>query len=265
MEGSMRVPGSLLAEHVDIMGGGDAGDRERRPTLAAMVRGQVLEAMLSGRLKPGDHLPTEPEMMKSFGVSRGPIREAMQSLSLLGIVDVSPRRGAFVRALPVQSVIDLAMLSSVMGRERPVDTIYEFRYGTEPPLAALAAKRITDDQVEELRSIVAANAAAVESGDFAQARLIDVRFHAEIAVSCGNAIFQAVGAALNGLLIELRRTGGSVVGASALSLVEHRQIFEAIARHDPTAAREATEVHILNSQRRYAFGHQLTDGRADEA
>ena len=259
----MRVLGSPTAAQVDVVGGGDAVDRERRPKLAPLVRGHILEAILSGRWKPGDHLPTEPEMMKSFGVSRGPIREAMQSLSFLGIVDVSPRRGAFVRALPVQSVIDLAILSSVMGREQPVDAVYEFRHGTEGALSALAAKRITDDQVEELRAILVENAAAVETGDFAEARRIDVRFHAEIAVACGNAIFQAVEAALNGLLVELRRTTGAIVGASALSLGEHRQIFEAIARRDPPAAREATEAHILKSQGRYASARQLMDERTD--
>src|SRR4051794_6320888 len=83
----------------------------RRPKLATGVREQLLADIRSGRWRPGDRLPTEIELMARFGVSRAPIREAMQSLHLLGIVDISPRRGAIVRALPVEAVIDMAILS----------------------------------------------------------------------------------------------------------------------------------------------------------
>src|SRR5687768_10437118 len=76
----------------------------RRAKLATVVREHLLADIRSGRWRPGDRLPTELELMANFGVSRAPIREAMQSLHLLGIVDISPRRGAVVRALPMESV-----------------------------------------------------------------------------------------------------------------------------------------------------------------
>jgi GntR family transcriptional repressor for pyruvate dehydrogenase complex len=256
----MGLSGSRGAADAVLIGGAGAEGHERRPKLSEMVRAKILDGIRSGRWKPGDRLPTEPEMMKAFGVSRAPIREAMQSLLLLGIVDISPRRGAFVRALPAQSVIDLAILSSMMTRDRPIDAVYDFRHGTEGAIAALAARRVTDVQREELRAIIAENAAAIEIGDLDEARRIDVRFHGTIAVACGNVIFQAVQAALGGLLVDLRQQTGPIVGATSFSLNEHRQIFEAIARRDPAAAREATEAHILNSKARYTALRRLKDG-----
>jgi GntR family transcriptional repressor for pyruvate dehydrogenase complex len=258
----MSLPGSLTAAGAAVNGGDDSG-HDRRPKLAQVVRGKILEGIWSGRWKPGDRLPTEPEMMESFGVSRAPIREAMQSLVLLGIVDISPRRGAYVRALPFQSVIDLAILSSMMTRDRSIDAVYDFRHGTEGAVAALAAKRVTDEQREELRALVEENALAIETGDVAEALRIDVRFHGTIAVACGNVIFQGVQEALSVLLVDLRRQTGPVVGATAYGLEEHRQIFAAIARGDAAAAREATEAHILNSKARHAIALEATGGRAD--
>jgi GntR family transcriptional repressor for pyruvate dehydrogenase complex len=252
----MARSGLLGADPPATAAGAEANGHERRPKLAEMVRTKILEEIWSGRWRPGDRLPTEPEMMKVFGVSRAPIREAMQALLLVGMVDISPRRGAFVRALPVQSVIDLAILSSMMTRDRPIDAVYDFRHGTEGAIAALAARRITDEQREELREIIAENTAAIAIGDLEEARRIDVRFHGSIAIACGNVIFQAVQSALSGLLVDLRQQTGPVVGATSFSLDEHRRIFDAIARGDATAAREATEGHILNSKARYAANLQ---------
>ena len=67
----------------------------RRPKLATVVREHILADIRSGRWRPGDRIPTELELMARFGVSRAPIREAMQSLHLLGHRRhlAAPRRG----------------------------------------------------------------------------------------------------------------------------------------------------------------------------
>ena len=92
--------------------------------------------------------------MAGFGVSRAPIREAMQSLHLLGIVDISPRRGAVVRALPLQSVVDLAVLSGAMDRERPVNDVFEFRDAMDSAIGELTAADATELQIESLLAIL---------------------------------------------------------------------------------------------------------------
>src|SRR6476620_9657648 len=87
------------------------GRRTNQPKLAESVRESLLAEISGGRFRPGDRLPTEIELQQRYHVSRTPIREAMQSLHLMGIVDISPRRGATVRAIPMESVVDMAILS----------------------------------------------------------------------------------------------------------------------------------------------------------
>jgi GntR family transcriptional repressor for pyruvate dehydrogenase complex len=223
----------------------------RRPKLATIVREHILAEIRSGRWQPGDRIPTELELMARFGVSRAPVREAMQSLHLLGIVDVSPRRGATVRALPVASVIDLAILSGAMGRERSVDAVFEFRDAMDAAIGELAAANASDAEIEKLRTILVANMSAVARGDRVEARNIDVRFHAAIAEASGNLVFQAVAHAVSGLLVEFRRMTGGIPGAAEASVSEHREIFNALAVHDAVAARRASERHIRNTRARY--------------
>jgi GntR family transcriptional repressor for pyruvate dehydrogenase complex len=228
----------------------------RRPKLATVVREHILADIRAGRWRPGDRIPTELELMARFGVSRAPIREAMQSLHLLGIVDISPRRGATVRALPVESVVDLAILSGAMGPERSVNAVFEFRDAMESAIGELTAANATDAQIEGLRAILAENAAAIARVDRVEAGKIDVRFHAAIAEASGNIVFQAVAQALSGLLVEFRRMTGGIPGAAEASFEEHEEIFRALAAHDGPAARRASERHIRNTRARYESAHR---------
>ncbi len=222
-----------------------------RQTLASQVRERLLADIWSGRWQPGDHLPTEVEMMALFGVSRTPIREAMQSLDLLGLVDISPRRGATLRALSLESVVGLAILSGSMASPRSVPDVFEFRHAMEGAIAAIAARHATPEQVDGLRQILVENQAAVADEDRDAAREVDIRFHAAIAVASGNVVFQTITHALNGLLVELRRITGGIPGASAASYSEHCVIVDAIAAHDPSASRRAAESHIDQTRRRF--------------
>lgn len=228
-----------------------AGDGTPRRKLAAHIREQLLAGIWSGRWRPGDHLPTEVELMAHFGVSRAPVREAMQSLHLLGIVDISPRRGAVVRALPAEEVVDLAVLSGVMDQERPVADLFEFRDAIESRISELCAANATTEQIESIRSILEENGRIVRRGRSDEAQEIDVRFHAAIADASSNLVFIAVAKAVSGLLVELRRTIGGIPGASAASYLEHQEIFAAIRQRKAPAARRATERHIRNARARY--------------
>jgi DNA-binding FadR family transcriptional regulator len=175
----------------------------------------------------------------------------MQSLYLLGIVDISPRRGATVRALPIESVLDLALLAGVMDPNRPVADLFEFRNAVEGAIAELAATNGTEAQFEEIRGILSLNGTAVAEHDAIAGQRIDVLFHAAIAEASGNVVFLAVSRAMSGLLVELRRIIGGIPGAPEASYTEHQAIFAAIARRDGPAARLASQSHIESTRDRY--------------
>ena len=76
-------------------------------------------------------------------------------------------------------------------------------------------------------------------------------------------MFQAVAHAVSGLLVEFRRMTGGIPGAAEASLGEHREIFDALARHDVVAARRASERHIRNTRARYESARRESVGPAE--
>ncbi|MBI2755426.1 MAG: FadR family transcriptional regulator [Chloroflexi bacterium] len=244
---------------------GPAARPPRRRKLAEIARDQMLSNIRSGRWKVGDRIPTEQALTVQFGMSRAPVREAVQSLTLLGILDVAPRRGAFVQALPSSSVVDLGILSSVMRANNPIADLFEFRAGTEGAIAELAARNASGAQIRQLRSIIDANVAAVVADDAAELRQVDVAFHAAVSVASGNVVYQGVVAALSGLLTDLRRTIGGIPGASSEAMVEHRAILDSIARHDTSAARLSAELHVRNTEVRFRRAELAQPSRSGEA
>jgi GntR family transcriptional repressor for pyruvate dehydrogenase complex len=153
--------------------------------------------------------------------------------------------------MPIESVIDLAVLSGIMGRDEAVHDMFEFRNSAEGRIAALAAQHATREQVAELTALLEENAKAVAAGDRAAAQDIDVRFHAAVATASGNVVFQAVSASLTGMFVELRRLMGTAAGASEAAYAEHCAIVDAIARRDGLAATAAIEAHLRKTEARF--------------
>jgi DNA-binding FadR family transcriptional regulator len=222
-----------------------------RPKLAAQVAERLLTEIWSGRWRPGDRLPTEPEMEALFGVSRTPIREAMQSLRLLGVVDISPRRGATIRALPVESVMDLAVLSGLMSPGTSIADVFEFRHAMESAIAALCARRATTAQIESMRALLVEHADALARQATERAQTLDLEFHAALAEASGNSIYQSVARALTGVFVEMRRVTSGIPGAAQTAVEEHRAILNAVAARDAERSRRAAALHIRQTRARY--------------
>ena len=114
--------------------------------------------ILSGRLKPGLLLKSDIEASKRLGVSRTAYREAMQILSAKGLVQSQPRVGTRVNSPEKWQLFDRDILSWLFEFEpnqRILDDFFEFRRIVEPQVAALAAARRTEDQLETMRRALA--------------------------------------------------------------------------------------------------------------
>lgn len=221
-----------------------------RRTLSEQVREEILAGIAAGRWKPGDRLPTQDELIAIYGVSRTPIREAMQSLSTLGVVEISARRGAVVRALPVESVIDMAVLSGSMDPAGSLDDVFVFRHEIEGATAELASLNATEEHVGRLRTLHEQGRQCLDAGDREGFRDLDVMLHAAIAEASGNLVFHAVSRVISGLLVEQRTAVGNIPGASEQAYVEHGAILEAISARDPVRAREVGQAHISRTRSR---------------
>lgn len=226
--------------------------RRRGRTLAEEVVGNLTDNIQQGRLKPGDKLPTESEIMATLGVSRTVVREAYSRLTARGLLVSRRGSGAYVpdgaqyRAFQVTA--------EEIGEIDDVLKLLEMRMGFEVEMADLAARRRTDADLAALRRTLAA---MEESRDVDASVAADAAFHAAIASATGNPYFLRFTQFLGVRLVPSRRLylqGGDPVQHQRYAHTinrDHEAIVVAIEAGDPVAARRAARRHIEKSILRY--------------
>jgi len=154
---------------------------------------QIQEAILEGKLTPGDLLPSERELRETFNVSRGTLREAFRVLEQKGLIEIrlGTGGGACVREAGTDQLTETLALMIRSGN-LPVVDIGEFREGMEGKIAALAAARATENDIRIIEALLQTALEMAEKGeagwqDFLHA---DEQIHKEIAIICRNALYQ---------------------------------------------------------------------------
>src|SRR4029453_12712716 len=110
---------------------------------------QVKAMIAEGRLKGGDRLPPERDLAEKFVVSRTSVREALRALESLGLIEIRPGEGTFVREMSVEWLVEPLALVMASQREA-IGELFEARRVLEPAIAALAAGRATPDEGQEM-------------------------------------------------------------------------------------------------------------------
>ena len=127
---------------------------------------QIRDAILTGNLKPGDRLPSEKELAINFGVSKASLREAFRALEALGLLEVRQGMsgGAFVREVDSQTARS-SMFNYIFFQNPSIDEFTQLRGFIEPPIAAIAAQKITDGDLIDLEKNLAATEKKTVVGD----------------------------------------------------------------------------------------------------
>lgn len=199
--------------------------------LRELVLEAIREAIINGSLKPRERL-MEIQMAEELGVSRTPIREALRKLELEGFIVMVPRKGAYVADISIKDIAD----------------VFEIRASLEGLAAALAAERITDEELEFMERCLVVKAEAIAKADFDKLVDIDTKFHESIYKASRNERLWAIINNLREQIQRLRMTSLSVPGRMAQSLKEHRAIVEAIQSRDINLARQVAQEHIENAE-----------------
>jgi GntR family transcriptional regulator, transcriptional repressor for pyruvate dehydrogenase complex len=211
----------------------------RNTKLGAQISHQLVEAIVSGRYKPGDQLPPERDLAVMFETSRVAVREALGALIAKGILSTRQGSGTTVNPTEQWNTLDPVILMLRDG-DQTLDQLHEVRRIIEPELAALAAQRITPEELEALRQLV-----DLPLDDTIEQHIErDTNFHVAIARVTKNTVLQIVLSSIGDLLRESRRRSFIVPGELAAARNWHRMVFEAIERHDPEAARLAMVEHM---------------------
>jgi GntR family transcriptional repressor for pyruvate dehydrogenase complex len=203
---------------------------------------QVKQLIAEGRLKTGDRLPPERELAEKFVVSRTSVREALRALESLGFIEIRPGEGTFVREMSVDALVGPLALMMTSQREA-IGELFEARRVLEPAIAALAASRAIPDEVQEMERILENQAREVAAGRTGLAE--DAGFHTAIGAAAHNHAITRIVHAIMDLLTQSREESLNTPGRPTRSHQDHRRILQAIAKRNPTAARQAMIDHLV--------------------
>jgi GntR family transcriptional regulator, transcriptional repressor for pyruvate dehydrogenase complex len=214
--------------------------RITRDKLAETVAKELITQIRTNHLKPGTRMPSERELVGALGVGRSTIREAMNGLAMLGVVDIRQGQGVFVRdpaaGIAVPRSIGIALARGV------TRDLFEARSLVEVHVARLAAERRTDTDVAEIEECLTRHAQAVADGESAVEWA--VQFHVRI----GEAAHSEVLSSFVGSIAELMTERGPILEATAgyreWEIAQHRAVFEPIRDGDPARAAERMAAHL---------------------
>lgn len=208
------------------------------------VMEQIMESIKDGTLKRGDRLPSERDLVDQLGVSRTSIREALRALEIIGLIESRQGEGNFISEQPGEGLFQsLSML--FMLRDRNHVEVLEFRKIMEVGIIALAAERITDEELEELRAIIQK---FKTNTDEKENMKLDTEFHYVIVSACGNNmlsdVFKALSALVDQFIKEARTTMMSDAENQVILLEQHEKIFNALEAHDSALAEKVLKEHL---------------------
>jgi GntR family transcriptional regulator, transcriptional repressor for pyruvate dehydrogenase complex len=213
---------------------------EAREPVSAEIARKLLDYLLSGVLLPGDRLPSERELSRTFGVGRSAVRDALKPLTLLGIIDVRQGDGTFLRATESELLPKAVEWGLLLGERRALDLV-EARRHIEVTLATLAAQRRSEDDLRELRRLLRQMEEAGSDDEFIDA---DMAFHLRLAEAAGNSVLSGILTNIRSL-IQVWITRVTYAADSVTpSYQVHVPVMEAVEARDPAAAAAAMAAHL---------------------
>lgn len=212
-----------------------------RSGVSEMLVQQLLGFVTAGRLKAGDKLPSERELAERFEVSRPTVREALRALSVLGVLEIRHGGGAFVSALNAAELLGpLSFFLSLS--DASVEQLYNARRIIEGEICALAATRVTPEDLAELSDLIEAQENVKR--DAVHYLQFDSQFHEALGRIGGNPFLARASQSLNILGIEFRKLAAKTKAAPTRSIADHKVILAALTEGDSEAARAAMVDHM---------------------
>jgi len=221
-----------------------------RQTVSAAVRDAIEKEIRSGAMPPGSALPSERELSEQFDVARTSVREAVQGLLTLGLIEKRGNRSYVVERFPE------VRLDDGDRRKVRVRELFAVRQILELPIARLAAQNALPDQRSRLAELAAAFRPDMPLDEF---RRLDREFHWAMAMSCGNELLaELAGKVLDSLfssgefteLLSSEVNNRAVHEVIAASVNAHHRLAAAIVSGDTERAEHEIEGHLDDVEHR---------------
>ena len=205
---------------------------------------QLREAILSGRIRPGERLPGERQLCEAFGVGRPTLREALRSLEAVGMIEVRPGKGGGSYAVtPSESTLGDALAALVSLRGASLEDLAEFRVDFEGENAAWAARRADAGDIASWRRSSPRPAArrGTPSGSWGSTCAGTRRSRGRRRTACGSA---SRSASTGRCCAGTARPRTASTSTSGTIPDEIAAVTRAVASGEPEQARQAMRAHI---------------------
>lgn len=211
-----------------------------KKSISNEVANRIKKSIIQKEWLPGDKIPGEVELSKLFGVSRVTLREAIASLSGLGVLTVKRGEGTFVsEVLPTEYLNTL--LPMLMIEAGSMDEVLELREIIEVESVVLSAQRANEEDIGQMEAIIEAMEKA--QGKNEEFAIADLDFHTAVArATHNNAVIKVVGL-LHDILQEAMEEIIKIMGYSR-GIYYHKRILNAIKERDSEKARDVMREHI---------------------
>ncbi len=219
----------------------DALQPVKRNKLTESIVNVLLTNIKNGMLSPGSKLPPERELMKQLQVGRSTLREAVQSLALMGILEVKPGEGTFVRTISKEQIVGPHIFVPIIDTESMAD-FFEARLLIEPHIAALASKRRNAEDIGAIEETLEKTKQNIRNGH--QVDRWAGQFHLQVARASKNIVCVRFLEAILSFLVGRRESAEHNKDFLQWEYESHESIFKAIKKGDEVSAHATMEQHI---------------------
>lgn len=232
---------------------------ENQPA-SAVVLTYIKEKIGKGEWKKGDKIYTEPELMKTLGVSRTAVRRAINQLVDVNVLFKIQGNGTFISDSSIPTMMN-PLLSYLLFDDFDVLNVLQFRKIIEPPCVAIFTESQSKEKIDELQEClrIMENSELSDNEEFYRA---DFTFHTIIVKGTHNPLAAKIMDILHDVLIAYQYKSNKAIGPKT-GLIEHKQVFEAIKNNDKELASLLMKRHIERSERDMKeFIKETTEGNS---
>ena len=212
-------------------------------SLAERVADKIEGLIIDNQLKSGDKLANERELVSQLGIGRGTIREAIKILESRNVVEIRRGKGTYI-CEHIGMVNDPLGFRFFHNKRKLAEDLSDLRGMLEPKIAAMAAEKATQQEIEELQSICTEVKNMIENGEDYSQR--DIDFHVKIASMTDSLVIpQIIPLITQGIFLYIDVTDHKLAGTA---IITHQKVVDAIKKHDPQAAYSAMLEHVTENR-----------------
>ena len=210
-------------------------------SVVTAVTRRLLDHFTSGTVAPGSRLPPERRLAETFAVGRSAVREALAALEVLGVVEVRPGSGTYLRSSTSELLPQTLSWGMLLGEPKTRELV-QVRHGLEVQAARLAATTVGAAGLAALTGHLEAMQAS--RTDFEAFAAADLRFHQELAEQTGNALLDQMLQSVRSLIRVWVERAVNDAEHVQVTCAEHAAVLAALEAGDPEGAAQAMSAHM---------------------